>query len=121
MDLNGLKTVNDTYGHSKGDLLLTTFANNLKESFDDGDYLIRMGGDEFVVVSTGDKNKLEHALVKLSRLNHESAKDLEFDIGAAYGMVSKSEAPNEDAEHLYRMADEKMYQMKLKIKKAGDI
>ncbi len=121
MDLNGLKTVNDTYGHSKGDLLLTTFANNLKESFDDGDYLIRMGGDEFVVVSTGDKNKLEHALVKLSRLNHESAKDLEFNIGAAYGMVSKSEAPNEDAEHLYRMADEKMYQMKLKIKKAGDI
>ena len=98
MDLNGLKMVNDTYGHSQGDLLLTTFANNLKETFDKEDYVIRMGGDEFVAISLKDKNKLEHAMVKLSRLNNESAKELSFEIQAAYGMASKKEMPDANYE-----------------------
>lgn len=120
MDLNGLKMVNDTYGHSQGDLLLTTFANNLKETFDKEDYVIRMGGDEFVIISLKDKTKLEHAMVKLARLNNESARELEFDIQAAYGMASKKDNPDADYEKLYQMADEKMYQMKLKMKKVGN-
>ncbi len=119
MDLNGLKMVNDTYGHSQGDLLLITFAKNLKETFED-DYVIRMGGDEFVIISKDDKKKLEHALVKLTRINSEAAKDLDFEIQAAYGMASKSETPGEDAERVYRMADERMYQMKLKMKNTGN-
>ena len=118
LDLNGLKSVNDTFGHSQGDLLLTTFANNLKNTFDSEDLLIRMGGDEFVVVSKQEKNKLDHAMVKLTRLNHDASKDLQFEIQSAFGMVSKKEAPNAGFEKLYQMADEKMYQMKMKMKKS---
>jgi diguanylate cyclase (GGDEF)-like protein len=119
LDLNGLKSVNDTFGHSRGDLLLTSFANNLKETFDSEDYLIRMGGDEFVVVSKQEKNKLEHAMVKLTRLNHEASKQLEFEIQAAFGMVSKKEASDMEFEKLYQIADERMYQMKMKMKKSA--
>jgi len=121
MDLNGLKTVNDTCGHSQGDLLLTTFANNLKQAFDGDNYVIRMGGDEFVVISKEDRNKIEHSLVKLSRLNQDSSRGLEFNIEASYGMISRKEASEKDAERLYQMADEKMYQMKLKMKRRETI
>lgn len=118
LDLNGLKSVNDTFGHSRGDLLLTSFANNLKETFDSEDYLIRMGGDEFVVVSKQEKNKLDHAMVKLTRLNHEVSKQLEFEIQSAFGMASKKEAYDMEFEKLYQIADERMYQMKMKMKKS---
>ncbi|RCW49477.1 GGDEF domain-containing response regulator [Paenibacillus prosopidis] len=49
-DLDGMKTINDTYGHHMGDLALMDTANILKEVFSDSDIIARMGGDEFTVV-----------------------------------------------------------------------
>lgn len=50
MDLNGFKEVNDTMGHSAGDLALQLIAPRLKEQLRGSDTLCRMGGDEFAVV-----------------------------------------------------------------------
>ncbi|GKT34236.1 diguanylate cyclase, partial [Aduncisulcus paluster] len=47
-DLNGLKQVNDNYGHQCGDEIIKTFAKALRESFRETDILGRYGGDEFV-------------------------------------------------------------------------
>lgn len=47
VDLNKLKTINDILGHSKGDQVLITIANKLKEYGD----VVRFGGDEFIVIS----------------------------------------------------------------------
>lgn len=49
-DLDGMKTINDTYGHHMGDLALMDTANILKEVFLDSDIIARMGGDEFTVI-----------------------------------------------------------------------
>jgi ABC-type amino acid transport substrate-binding protein len=49
-DLNGLKIVNDTFGHEKGDLLIQKAADILKEQCREKDVLARIGGDEFVIL-----------------------------------------------------------------------
>ncbi len=50
-DLDGLKSINDTLGHSAGDRALTTIAHILKKTFRQSDILARMGGDEFAVLA----------------------------------------------------------------------
>ncbi|MHB1347224.1 MAG: diguanylate cyclase domain-containing protein, partial [Candidatus Humimicrobiaceae bacterium] len=49
-DVNGLKLVNDTYGHEKGDELLIKVAEILKKSFRKSDIVSRWGGDEFIIL-----------------------------------------------------------------------
>lgn len=49
-DLDGLKYVNDTFGHAEGDVYIKCFANLLRKNTRGGDILARMGGDEFCVV-----------------------------------------------------------------------
>ena len=50
IDVDGLKLVNDTCGHTAGDVLLTAVGKMIKECFDHHDLVIRLGGDEFAVV-----------------------------------------------------------------------
>ncbi|MBA4373371.1 MAG: hypothetical protein C0402_11000 [Thermodesulfovibrio sp.] len=53
VDLDGLKNINDTFGHKAGDLALVEMATILKNSFRDSDAIGRIGGDEFVVYPAG--------------------------------------------------------------------
>ncbi len=52
-DLDGLKTINDTWGHGAGDAVLTRFAGALAESARGSDSLYRVGGDEFIGLHLG--------------------------------------------------------------------
>lgn len=51
IDINGLKLINDAYGHANGDKAIQMVANLLKNSFDRTDIIARIGGDEFAVLS----------------------------------------------------------------------
>lgn len=53
LDVDGLKKVNDTYGHEAGDALLVGVSEALKNSLRQSDVVARWGGDEFVIVSSG--------------------------------------------------------------------
>lgn len=51
VDLDHFKSVNDTYGHACGDMVLTQMRDRLQNVFRESDYLIRWGGEEFLVVA----------------------------------------------------------------------
>ncbi|MBN7575342.1 hypothetical protein C1H57_09175 [Clostridium sp. 2-1] len=50
VDVDRLKIANDTFGHEEGDNLLINVTNILKESIRKTDFIIRLGGDEFLIV-----------------------------------------------------------------------
>ena len=67
-DLNNLKTVNDTMGHSAGDQLILNFAKLLCSVIPEKDFVGRYGGDEFmVVIYNTSKTEIEDILKQLSR------------------------------------------------------
>jgi diguanylate cyclase (GGDEF)-like protein len=72
-DVDGLKSVNDSFGHAAGDALLRHFATEMKGRLRDRDRLYRVGGDEFVVVAPGAEvdrmtSRMEQALASLPDL-----------------------------------------------------
>ncbi|MBP5247451.1 MAG: GGDEF domain-containing protein [Fibrobacter sp.] len=112
IDMNGLKKVNDTYGHGRGDEVLKAFARALSEAFKGIGTPIRMGGDEFLVVIRQEHlNDRALAVEKMKQLLKEESKALAIQFSASYGTALRSEV-NSDADEVYRQADERMYKMK---------
>jgi len=77
-DLNFLKSVNDTYGHSEGDKRLIEIAEHLKGEFRLNDEVARVGGDEFVVLAKSDIS-IKERLKKL--LENQDGKDISYCAG----------------------------------------
>lgn len=116
LDLDRLKVVNDSLGHSAGDEVLAIVADRLRTVVRDGDIIARFGGDEFVVVSsglpairdlTGLAQRVLDALGEPATLSDESNQMIGGSIGIAY--VTKGTAT---AESLLRDADLAMYRAK---------
>lgn len=116
-DLNGLKLVNDTYGHHEGDKLLQKMASILKSSCRDNDLIARWGGDEFVILLPETDRKAVKKVVK--RINKKISNTfLEFEDGsklplsAALGYGIKKHY-YEDIFEILDDAESKMYKNKL--------
>jgi len=115
IDVDGLKTINDTLGHLAGDQLLLTIANALQVSCRNSDIMGRLGGDEFIAAyHRSDASAIEANLVDIRA--QLSARRLNFE-GADYrGSFSFGVArfPKDGAEldALVAVADKRMYAMK---------
>jgi diguanylate cyclase (GGDEF)-like protein len=115
IDINKLKQVNDTYGHSFGDKYLIKFAQNLTKVFKD-DKVYRIGGDEFVVISQLD-NRLEicQALKELDLLPlYETQSTDKFSAGV---IIPETKIQVSSATNL---ADKVLYDVKKKTDKFFD-
>jgi len=120
-DLNGLKHINDTYGHQCGDSIIKMFAQTLDVSFRETDIFGRYGGDEFVgIFLESDKAFL------CDRLNviEESLKDKSINCGNiqvtcsfSYGVASYPE-DGDSYNKLVSVADKNMYDFKKAHKKS---
>ncbi len=118
IDLNGLKKTNDTYGHQEGDALIRGFARVLKKVFGQFASVYRMGGDEFMVVlKESDSSKIALALENMVMLEKKESEDHLFEMDASYGIADSSEIENGNAEAVYKLADKRMYEMKVRLKK----
>lgn len=117
-DLDGLKKVNDSYGHAVGDEALCSFAELLRETFRDSDVVSRLGGDEFVVflVNAGREN-CQHALDRLERatqlFNRRSGKP--WQLSYSVGLAHYDSALHDSVDDLMREADSRMYWHKARL------
>ncbi|MBR1864209.1 MAG: diguanylate cyclase [Ruminococcus sp.] len=123
-DINDLKKVNDTYGHSAGDDHITAATNILKETFGKNSRCFRMGGDEFLAVVTGGNCK-ERSKVYMDNFNDlVRAYNLENDppvkLRVAYGMA-EYDLGSGDPEDAEKLADKRMYECKEKMKRKAYI
>lgn len=118
VDLDGFKGINDRHGHDIGDRFLIAIGGRLQGALRDGDFVARLSGDEFVVLSgTRQEPAAQVTDVMAQRLQaactgHFALDDLVFDYaGPSIGVVM-SEPGETDAEALLARADAEMYRIK---------
>ena len=115
LDLDGLKPVNDRFGHAVGDQVLVTVGERLRAAVRKDDPIARIGGDEFVVVLVGVHND-EQVAHLAEKIRQEMArvilvdKDVPVQVTASIGAVLAGE--DEDAASLLSRADAALYEAK---------
>lgn len=113
IDLDGLKTINDTHGHIAGDELLRLFSEGLRAHCSEETLTYRLGGDEFGILSTRRQEPDLHEAIRHieSMLIAAGFKEAGVSYGVAY--ASECSLPS----HLFNISDRRMYQHKLSRRK----
>lgn len=116
IDADGLKVINDTYGHETGDIYLQKIAETIQNFGTKSSLSARLGGDEFVLFLYGyeDKNELINALSALKYIqNNGSAhisENLHIPLRFSFGYSTVNKTTN--YQELLKIADIKMYEDK---------
>lgn len=118
-DMDGLKKVNDLYGHEEGDAYIKAMANILEYNRRHGELLVRYGGDEFIIIMCGCteediKEYINRIHQAISRYNTRFTRTYRLD--ASIGYCVKTDAGKTNLEELIELADQDMYQVKRKKK-----
>lgn len=120
LDLDNFKTINDTYGHSGGDILLCEVSAILKSTLRESDTLSRIGGDEFVILLESNETTSEMMTQEAEQVcqrileklkNAIKIKTSEVVIGASLG-ITLIEGEGVTADSILRNADSAMYDAK---------
>lgn len=116
LDLDFFKQVNDTLGHAAGDLVLTEVARILREETRGEDEVVRVGGDEFVIVFKGMTEK-QRMLAIAGRMIQRLEEPVPFGeqharVSASVGLVSSSQYAVPEAAQMMRDADTALYASK---------
>lgn len=113
-DLNNLKTLNDNFGHEKGDYLIKTFADTLLSEQTQNCNAFRLGGDEFVLVLDSEPQENIEKIVKNVNKKLDNTHSIEgVKVTAAVGVACGEGA---DIRNVVKAADEKMYENKVIMK-----
>ncbi len=118
LDIDELKTINDTYGHVFGDKVIVTVANLLKKHFNGSELIGRIGGDEFMVFLPYIrdveqlKQRLEGLLEEFEGLLIEEQEGFRFGCSLGATIIQRER----DFTTLYRQADQALYEVKKRDK-----
>lgn len=115
-DMDGLKTINDNYGHADGDFSLLTIADALKDNAGWNEIAARIGGDEFLIVGVGQYSE-EELRQKIAGIEKNVAErsahsGKEYEISASLGFAVGEPETEEEIDRLIEAADRDMYQNK---------
>lgn len=117
IDLDNMKAINDKHGHETGDQALKDTAELLRASASPDAFIMRYGGDEFILIDTGRDETLPekiHAAVK----NHNQSADRPYKLGLSLGVIKSDAAERRPIDDCIKAADSLMYEIKEK-KKTG--
>lgn len=115
IDMDGLKYINDTFGHHEGDEALMQMSGILKRLAGDDDIVARFGGDEFCLVLVADNKQRHDDFRQVFEAEIESVNaglNKEYKIHASLGMVCINESPGLRMLAYMQIADKRMYDEK---------
>lgn len=114
-DLDGLKQINDNFGHASGDKALSAAGEILKAAFRQSDVIARLGGDEFAVMSLDGREQDEKILrgrLENYLKNYKECRDWPFPFSLSFGFVYCHPRNPRSIEDLLAEADRAMYRQK---------
>jgi diguanylate cyclase (GGDEF)-like protein len=114
VDVDGLKQINDKFGHSTGDLALICTAEALTATFRKSDILGRLGGDEFAALAVDSSGDHESAIAtRLSeKLKCLNSSDARYMLSLSVGAVRYDPGSTLSIKELIHLADQAMYRVK---------
>jgi diguanylate cyclase (GGDEF)-like protein/PAS domain S-box-containing protein len=114
IDLDGMKRINDEFGHNEGDNALISTATILNRSFRSSDIVARLGGDEFAVVVTDLNANKEDAIKRLTdNLKAYNSSDIcRYKLSFSIGVAALEPQRMTCFEELLEQADQAMYEQK---------
>ncbi|MCR4644288.1 MAG: GGDEF domain-containing protein [Oscillospiraceae bacterium] len=118
LDMDGLKHINDTYGHKAGDAAITEMADILTASCTDGEVCCRFGGDEFIVFAANYTEEQAKALSDRinTRIEAANTKDKPYTLAASLGYYITVPQQDTNLFQLVTVADNIMYAEKKRKK-----
>jgi diguanylate cyclase (GGDEF)-like protein/PAS domain S-box-containing protein len=111
-DVNGLKLINDSFGHQEGDRLLRTIGDILKKCCSASDTPARWGGDEFLILVLNRDAAYVDMLIQTIKSECEHVINYPFKISIALGSARKDKN-HVDSDTVLKLAEERMYRNKL--------
>lgn len=114
LDVNGLKAVNDDLGHDAGDELIKGAALCMKQCFADLGKVYRHGGDEFSAILHAEADTLGDLFAHFEQVVSEWRGRLIDSLAVSFGYATASEDPSASIEDLEKLADQRMYEYKIR-------
>lgn len=120
-DLDGLKYINDNFGHANGDISITAVANALRAACPENALCARFGGDEIFTVIFGECDS-DDIIRKINEylVNYNAQANLPYRISTSSGAVTSTYGPEYDLNVALKIADERMYAVKSAKYKSAD-
>ena len=112
LDLNGLKTENDTNGHDSGDKLITGAARCMEQGLGSLGRLYRVGGDEFMALLEAEREETERGLRAMEEAAAAWTRENGIELSISSGLACAGEEPGLSPEELVSLADDRMYAAK---------
>jgi len=114
IDLDGLKAINDTFGHDAGDAMIIQVIDTIRSCIRKSDMICRWGGDEFIVLvrcnATVAGQLMNRAQQALNQLN--KTKKIPYRLAFSYGVISLNQEAGKSIEEIISSADTRMYDQK---------
>lgn len=111
-DIDGLKWVNDTYGHLEGDRLLTYVAQKIEQELSESDFVFRLSGDEFIIIFMNQNADTADVwmkrILKLLKDGREAV-GIDYDVTFSYGLATIREQERLTVSDVLSLVDAQMY------------